>query len=169
MYMILQKCSIWRVAEIFFLEPTKVHYVKEISKKIKLAHTSVKKHILELVKLGLVEETSQVFKGYKAVRENPEFIFQKKISNLIMLKNSGLIEDLKEHYPKSIILFGSYDKGEDIESSDIDIFVNCKKFKVNLTDFEKYLNRNIHLLFKEETTKSLVESINQGSILFGER
>lgn len=169
MYMILQKCSIWRVAEIFFLEPTKAHYVKEISKKIKLAHTSVKKHILELVKLGLVEETSQVFKGYKAVRENPEFIFNKKISNLIMLKESGLIEALKEHYPKSIILFGSYDKGEDIELSDIDIFIDSKKFKINLTDFEKYLKRNIHLLFKGEESKSLMESINQGSVLFGER
>ena len=169
MYMILQKCSIWRVAEIFFLEPTKVHYIKEISRKIKLAHTSVKKHVLELVKLGLVEETSQVFKGYKAIRENPEFLFNKKISNLIMLKNSGLIEILKENYPKSIILFGSYDKGEDIESSDVDIFVDSKKFKIDLTKYEKYLNRNIHILFKGEPSKDLMESINQGTILFGEK
>jgi len=167
--MILQKCSIWRVAEIFFLEPTKVHYIKEISRKIKLAHTSVKKHVLELVKLGLVEETSQVFKGYKAIRENPEFLFNKKISNLIMLKNSGLIEILKENYPKSIILFGSYDKGEDIESSDVDIFVDSKKFKIDLTKYEKYLNRNIHILFKGEPSKDLMESINQGTILFGEK
>ena len=167
--MILQKCSLWRVAEIFFIEPVKVHYIKEISRKIKLAHTSVKKHILELVKIGLAEETSQVFKGYKAVRENPEFIFNKKISNLIMLKNSGLIETLKEHYPKSIILFGSYDMGEDIENSDIDIFVNSKKFKISLDKFEKYLNRNIHILFKGEESKSLGERINQGTILFGEK
>jgi predicted nucleotidyltransferase len=167
--MILQKCSIWRVAEIFFLEPTKVHYVKEISRKINLAHTSVKKHILDLVEMGLIEETSEVFKGYKAVRENPEFIFNKKISNLIMLKESGLLEALKEHYPKSIILFGSYDKGEDIESSDIDIFINSKKFNLSLDKFEKYLSRHIHLLFREETSKSLMESINQGAILFGDR
>ena len=167
--MILQKCSIWKVAEIFFLEPTKVHYIKEISRKINLAHTSVKKHILELVKAGLAEETSQIFKGYKASRENPEFIFQKKISNLIMLKESGLLESLKEHYPKSIILFGSYDKGEDIESSDVDIFVNSKKLNLSLDKFEKYLNRTIHIIFKEEESRSLIESINQGSILFGEK
>jgi hypothetical protein len=47
--------------------------------------------------------------------------------------------------------------------------VNCKKFKVNLAGFEKYLNRNLHLLFKEEAAKGLMESINQGTILFGER
>ena len=169
MYMILQKCSIWRVAEIFFIEPTKVNYIKEISKKINLAHTSVKKHILTLDDMGLIKETSQVFKGYKAIRENPDFVFQKKISNLIMLKNSGIIEYLKEKYPKSIILFGSYYKGEYIETSDIDLFVNSKKFGFNIKKFEEYLNRNIHLLFAEESNKKIIESINQGSIVYGER
>ena len=169
MYMILQKCSLWNVAEIFFIEPTKVHYIKEISRKIHLAHTSVKKHLLDLLELGLIEEISQVFKGYKAKRDNQEFIFHKKISNLVMLKNSGLLDSLKEHYPKSIILFGSYDKGEDIESSDIDIFIESKKFKIDLEKYGKLLNRNIHLLFKEETNKSIMASINQGSILYGER
>ena len=149
MSMILQKCSIWKVAEIFFLEPTKVHFIKEISRKIKLAHTSVKKHLLDLTEMGFIEKSKkEIFEGYKAKRENPNFIFYKKIANLILLKESGLIEELKEKYPPSIILFGSYNKGEDIESSDIDIFLNCKKFKINLKKFEHYLNRNIHILFK---------------------
>ena len=71
--------------------------------------------------------------------------------------------------PKSIILYGSYNKGEDIESSDIDIFIDSKKFNINLEKYQKYLGRNIHLLFKEEASKSLIESINQGTIIFGER
>jgi len=168
--MILQKCSIWRVAEIFFAEPTKVHFINEISKKINLAPTSVKVHLNALVKDGLIEETrTEIFKGYKAKRDNPEFIFHKKISNLISLNSSGIIELLKEHYPKSIILFGSYNKGEDIETSDIDIFVDSKKFKVDIENSEKYLKREIHILFKEEVSKDIIESINQGTILFGER
>jgi predicted nucleotidyltransferase len=168
--MILQKCSLWRVAEIFFLEPTKVHFIKEISKKINLAHTSVKIHIHTLIKDGLIAETnSEVFKGYKALRQNPDFIFEKKIANLIRIRDSGIIEELKEKYPPSIILFGSCDKGEDIETSDIDIFVDSKKFKFDLEKFEKYLGRKIHLIFKEEAGKSLIQSINQGTILFGER
>ncbi|MCK9596038.1 nucleotidyltransferase domain-containing protein [Candidatus Pacearchaeota archaeon] len=168
--MILQKCSIWKVAEVFFTEPTKVHFIKEISKKINLAHTSVKVHIHTLVKEGLIEETrTEIFKGYKAKRDTAEFIFHKKISNLISINSSEIIELLKEHYPKSIILFGSYNKGEDIETSDIDIFVDSKKFKVDIEKFEKYLKRGIHILFKEEAGKSIIESINQGAILFGER
>ncbi len=165
----LQKCSVWKVASIFFIEPTKTHFLKEISKKINLAHTSVKKHILTLIDSGLIEPSFSVFKGYKAKRENPDFIFYKKINNLIMLKNSGLIEELKEHYPKSIILFGSYDKGEDIESSDIDIFINSKKFPIKLEKYEKYLSRKIHLIFAEEAAKNIKENIKQGQILFGEK
>lgn len=170
MYIMLQKCSIWKVAEVFFVEPTKVHFIKEISRKINLAHTSVKNHVTALVDEGLVEENnSGIFKGYKARRDNPEFIFYKKLSNLLNLKSSKIVDLLKEHYPKSIILFGSYDKGEDIETSDIDIFVNSKKFKINLKKSEDYLKRRLHLIFKEEAEKSLMESVNQGTILFGER
>jgi predicted nucleotidyltransferase len=168
--MILQKCSLWNVAEVFFAEPTKVHYIKEISRIIHLAPTSVKNHIQELVKEGLIEETDkEIFKGYLARRDNPEFIFYKKISNLISIKSSKLQDYLKEHYPKAIILFGSYDKGEDIENSDIDLFIDSKKFRVDAEKFGKILKRNIHLVFKEEAEKSLLESINQGTILFGER
>lgn len=170
MYMMLQRCSIWKVAEIFFIEPTKVHFIKEISRKINLAHTSVKNHINNLMNEGLIEENNtEIFKGYKAKRDNPEFIFYKKLSNLLNLKSSGLIDLLKEHYPKSIILFGSYDKGEDIETSDIDIFIDSRKFKINMEKSENYLKRRIHLVFREEAGEFLMKSINQGAILFGER
>ncbi len=166
----LQKCSIWNVIEVFFIEPTKIHYIKEISRKINLAHTSVKNHLLELVKIGLIKTAKgDIYKGYKAKRENPDFIFYKKLANLVKLRNSGLIDKLKEKYPKSIILFGSYDKGEDIETSDVDIFVDTKKFKINLEKYEKYLSRNIHIVFKTEASESLKQNIKQGTILFGER
>jgi predicted nucleotidyltransferase len=168
--MIIQKCSLWKVAEIFFAEPTKIHFIKEISRKIKLSPTSVRLHLQTLIKEELIEEArSEPFDGYKAKRENPEFIFEKKIANLTQIKTSGLIDALKEKYPKSIILFGSYNKGEDIETSDIDLFIDAKTFKINLESFEKYLNRKIHFIFKEEADKSLMGSINQGTILFGER
>jgi predicted nucleotidyltransferase len=168
--MILQKCSLWKVAEIFFAEPTKTHFIQEISKKINLAPTSVKNHIQTLVKEGFIKKIkAEIFAGYKSIRENPEFIFHKKISNLIFLHSSGIIEYLKEQYPKSIILFGSYNQGEDIETSDIDLFIESKKFKFNIEKFEKYLKRNIHIIFKEEAGNNLIQSINQGVILYGER
>jgi predicted nucleotidyltransferase len=170
MYMIIHECSLWKVAEIFFTEPTKTHFIKEISRKISLAPTSVRVHLKKLIKYGLVKEVkSEPFNGFKATRENEEFIFEKKIANLILIKDSGLIEQLKEKYPKAIILFGSYNKGEDIETSDIDLFLDSKPFKFDKEKFEENLKRKIHIIFKEEANKSLIESINQGTILFGER
>ena len=130
--MILQKCSIWRVAEIFFKEPTKLHFIHSISKKIKLAPTSVKNHVISLQEQGIIEKVkSDPFSGYKAKRENPEFIFNKKISNLIQIQSSGIVEALNQNYPKSIILFGSYNRGEDIESSDIDLFIDSKNKSIS--------------------------------------
>ena len=170
MSMIIQKCSLWRVAQIFFAEPTKIHFINKISKRINLAHTSVRIHLETLIREGLIEKVeSEPFKGYRARRENPGFIFEKKMANLVFLKESGLIESLKEKYPKSIILFGSYDKGEDIETSDIDLFVDSKPFKFNSRKFEESLKRKIQVIFGEEANKKLIESINQGTILFGER
>lgn len=168
--MIIQKCSLWKVARIFFIEPTKVHFIKEISRRISLSPTSVKLHVETLKKEGLIESVaSEPFNGFRALRENPEFIFEKKISNLIELKDSEIIEELKEKYPKSIILFGSYSKGEDIESSDIDLFVDSNSFSPNFEKFEKKLNKKIHIIFKKDANESLISSINQGIILFGER
>jgi predicted nucleotidyltransferase len=168
--MIIQKSSLWKVAEIFFIEPTKVHFIKEISKKIDLSPTSVRTHLKTLTKEGIIKEAkSEPFNGFKAIRENPEFIFEKRIANQVFIKNSGLIKQLNEKYPKSIILFGSYNLGEDIETSDIDLFVDSKSFKLDLEQFEKSLNRKIHIIFREQADKSLLESINQGTILSGER
>jgi predicted nucleotidyltransferase len=168
--MIIQKCSLWKAAEVFFIEPTKVHFIKEISRKINLSPTSVRVHIQTLVKEGLIGKAkSEPFNGYKALRENQDFIFEKKIGNIVLIKNSGLIDELKEKYPKSIILFGSYNKGEDIETSDIDLYIDSKIFKFNQEKFEKYLKRKIHIIFTESADKMLIESINQGTILFGER
>jgi predicted nucleotidyltransferase len=168
--MLIQECSLWKVAEIFFIEPTKIHFIREISRKIKLAPTSIRKHIQTLIKKGLIIKVkSAPFDGYVALRENPDFIFEKRIANLISIKSSGLIEYLNEKYPKNIVLFGSFNKGEDIETSDIDIFIRLRSFEINLNSFEKFLNRKIHLLFEEQVDKSLLESINQGILLAGER
>jgi DNA-binding MarR family transcriptional regulator len=46
----VQKCSLIKVSEVFFAEPTTTHFIKEISKKINLAPTSVRKNIKDLLK-----------------------------------------------------------------------------------------------------------------------
>jgi predicted nucleotidyltransferase len=172
----LQKCSILQVAGVFFNKPTKDHYLMEISQEAGLAHTAVKKHLSELNRLLIITEFNEkkgtrIFPIYKANINNKEYKRYKKIYNLVILQKSKLIGFLKDELmPKSIVLFGSFQKGEDIENSDIDVFVECKKSEINLNKFKKQLNRNIQLHFRRNFgsyPSELKNNIINGQVLEG--
>jgi len=172
----LQECSMLAVAGVFFTEPTKQHYLMEISKKAGIAHTSVKKYLNQMKRTGIIKETTEEkgkrkFPIYTADLENKEYKKYKKIFNILQLEESGLISFLKDKLmPKTIVLFGSYARGEDIEESDIDIFIEHKKEKTDLTQFEKQLSRKIQLHFKKkfkEYPAELKNNIANGIVLSG--
>lgn len=172
----LQKSSTLRTVEIFFVNPTKKNYLMDISRNIGLAHTSVKKNLDKLVKLGLVIESvekkgGRKFPIYQANIDNRLFKEYKMIYNLTTLLESGVIKFMEEKLmPKSIIVFGSYQRGEDTENSDIDIFVECKEEELNLDKFKKKLDRNIQLHFKENFSsypKELKNNIINGIVVSG--
>ncbi len=167
----LQKCSYIRVLEVFFKEPTQVHFIREISRNIKLATTSVKKHLVDLEKENLIRKKPQVpFEGYIANRENDKFLQYKQIYNLyslIGLKNK-IVNDLG---PKAIILFGSYQKGEDREESDVDlVIVSRAKSKIDLQKYEKELYRKIHITLVnslDDLEEEVKSNAKNGWVLYG--
>ncbi len=142
-------------AEVFFINPTKEHYLMDISRNIGIAHTSIKRNLKELVKFGVIIERSEkkgrrIFPVYKANLDNMLYKRYKMIYNLSSILESGLVNFIEEKLtPKSIVLFGSYARGEDTEASDIDLFVECKNKELNLKTFEKELRRKIELHFNE--------------------
>lgn len=165
-----------RTLEIFFISPNRKYYLMDVSRSIGLAHTSVKKNLDRLVKLGLLIESvekrgERKFPLYIANRDNNLFKEYKIIYNLSSLFESGLIEFIEgELMPKSIVLFGSYQRGEDIEDSDIDIFVECEENELNIDKFEKKLNRKIQLHFRKNFDlypKELKNNIINGFVLMG--
>lgn len=167
----IQKCSIIKVLEVFFREPTTIHFIREIGNKIKLAPTSVKNHVNELLNMGLIKEKkSKPFDGYIANRENDRFLFNKRIYNLYTLEEfkEKIIELL---HPKAIIVFGSYLLGEDIETSDIDILIISKvKSELDLKKFEKKLKRSINILTVDKLSrldKNIQKKIINGFVLYG--
>lgn len=162
--------------EIFFINPTKKEYLMDISRTIGLAHTSVKKNLAKLVKLGLVIESiekkgKRKFPIYMASTGSKLFKEYKMIYNLSSLLESGIIRFIEEKLtPNSIVLFGSYSRGEDTEDSDIDLFVECDKEDINLNKFEKKLNRKIQLHFKKnfvQYPKELKNNIINGIVIRG--
>lgn len=164
------------VLEVFFIEPSKEHYLMNISRTINIAHTSVKQNLIKLVKRGLINQETQRkgkrnFPVYKANKDNKEFKRYKMIYNITSLLESRLIDFLEEKIaPKAIILFGSYRRGEDLEDSDIDIFIEGIEEKIDLKIFEKKLKRKIQLHFKKDFNtypKELKNNIINGILLQG--
>ncbi len=148
----------------------------EISKKSKLSHTSVKLLLEKLKKQKIITETQEK-KGkrkyplFNSNVESNQYKIYKQIFNILEIQKSDLIELIQEELmPASIVLFGSYLRGEDIEGSDIDLFVGCKSSKINVSKFEKIFQRKIELHFSErfkDYPKELKNNIINGFVLRG--
>lgn len=168
----IQKCSIWRVFAVFAERPQKSFHVRELSKQISLSPTSVNIHLKKLEKAMLiVRETEGLYDSYKADFNNESFRFYKRIHNVVRLRESGLIEELENKlFPTAIVLFGSYMKGEDIETSDIDLFLLAEEKNISLEKYERALGRRIQIFFSADIKKlprELKNNILNGIVIYG--
>ena len=162
----------FRVLDVFFDDPVKDFQLREISRIIKLTHKSVLIYLNKLLKSGLVKvNTKTLYKSYNANTESIMFQRYKKTINQIKIYNSGLVDYLYEKLmPNTIILFGGYAKGTDIKTSDIDIFIEAKEEKIDISKFEKELGRKLHLVFERDIrdlSKELKNNIINGIVLSG--
>lgn len=172
----LHKSTINRVLEVFFDEPTKTHYLKEISQKADLAHTVVIPALKTLCAKGLIKRRlekrgSRIFPIFEANKDSQEFRNIKRLHNLERLESSKLPDYLQEILmPDCIVIFGSYARGEDIEDSDIDIYVQSEKKDISIKRFEKSLKRGIQLHFSrnfKDYPKELRNNIINGFVSRG--
>jgi len=168
----LQNYNRYRLLKIFLNNPTDSFRLRELSRLSKIAPPSVMNYLKEFEEQELIrkyEKRGTPF--YRAIRENANFVFYKKLSILYELNNSGLIDFLWDNLnPDAIILFGSFAIGEDIESSDIDLFVQCPEKKLNLEKYEKMLGRDINLFYESNFSrlnKELKNNILNGIKLKG--
>ena len=152
----LQKDNLTNVLEVFFDDPLTEglgFQLREISRNITLAPKSVKLYLEQLEKDTLIikkKHRTQKYPLYYANRDSDYFKLLKKLNILLRIKESGLLDNLAEKcMPDVIVLFGSASKGEDVKGSDIDLFLQCKAKKVDLTRYEKELKRTINLFFHD--------------------
>ena len=168
----IQEYSRFKVLNVFFDFPRRNFQIREISKIIGLAFPSVIAHLNALVKDSfIVREKKGTYFSYRANRDNEMIKLYKKIFLVVRLKECGLVDYIYDLcMPDSIILFGSASRGEDIEESDIDIFVQAKEKKMSMEKYEKLLNRKIVLFFKEDFSKlsnELKNNVLNGALLRG--
>jgi predicted nucleotidyltransferase len=162
----------------FFEEPNRRFSIRELSRILKINHTTVRQYLNKLVKEGFLS----VKKG--GLYSFYQLVFSKKTTNLKLyynlekIRESGLIEDLEKTYDLPVIvLFGSYASAMDDKTSDIDICLisNVEK-EFNAEKYENKLNRKIslHKFTKNLWNKSkksnpnLINNICNGIVLSGE-
>ncbi len=146
---------------------------RELAKILRASPTAVSSAVKKLEKKGLIKlKKTKTINFISFNRDNPEAIQRKMIENLKNIHTANLVSFLEEKFPgATIILFGSYSKGEDTKDSDIDIAIIGRKRKIiNLERYEKILAREINLNFYEswkEIHKYLKNNILNGIILVG--
>lgn len=170
MFSIVNKYKL-AVLKEFFIEPSLKISVRELSRRAKISIAWASKTVSEFQKTGILRaEKTGAAKLVFAGEEN--FRIMKRQFNLSSLYDSGLADFLaKELRPEAIVVFGSYEKGEDEKKSDIDIAViNGRQKSLDVSKFQKSLSRkiNLHMLKHADSGDShFRNSIANGNVLYG--
>ena len=163
------------ILRLLFVKIGKSLNQREISKILNVSQPAVIKALpkLEEKNLIILEQDKESKRwSTKLNRDNYKVMHLKRVENLRQLYESGLADFLEKEFAGSaIILFGSYAVGEDMLNSDIDIaIIGSKEKNIDLEEFEKILERGIHLNFYpsfKEIHKDLKENIFNGIVLAG--
>lgn len=139
--------------------------IRDIAKKSGLSKSTIQNKIAELTKEGILAER-------RAFSASVYAKFFKTWYYINKIQSSGLVSFLVESYaPSSIILFGSFAKGESVATSDIDIFIeSTKDSKVDFSKFEKKLKHEIHLFVNKDIKDlpdNLLNNVVNGVKLYG--
>ena len=156
----------------FFDSPRKAFLIRELSRNTKLAQTAIRVNLKALITEGLiVKDKNGLYPSFRAARDNTMFKLLKVQNIVLRLCQTGALSIIeKAVYPSCTVLFGSASRGEDTETSDIDLFVQAKQTKLDLRKFEKLLNRKINVLFEPDLktiSPELLNNLVNGVVVYG--
>lgn len=168
-----------RVLEVLFQYPEKEFSLSDLAKEAGVAKPHIGKILAELEKMGFIEITklSKIWR-IRANQQNWHFMKNKILYNLNFVYQSGVVEYLDDyfHHPRAIVLFGSFRRGEDISTSDVDIAIETeepKEYEVyglrEVAEFEKIIKRRIqlHVFHRQNIDVHVFNNIANGIVLLG--
>ncbi len=163
------------ILKFLFINAGESYNQRGIALALKVSPTAVANSIKNLDKSGLLELDRGKNTKPTIVElniKNDRVFFLKRVENLRMIYESGLRDYLSDKLPETtIILFGSYSFGEDVQSSDIDIAViGGLKKEIDFSAYEKNFHKKIVVQFYDSLEgihRNLRESILNGIILKG--
>ena len=167
-----------KIQEWFFAFPEEEFSLNDLAANLRIAKTSANLVISQLVKDGFLS-VSKLGNLWR-IKANPEhqwFTTRKIPFNLRMVYESGIIAWIEKEIPsaRTVILFGSYRKGDDINTSDLDIAIEIpgenepitSKACIKELGYRKNINVNFHLFSKKKVDINLFANIANGIVLKG--
>lgn len=165
----VNKLTIWSFLEPLLYSQEFLH-LAEISRELKSPHATVRKHLNEFEKQGIViKKTKGRLTLYKLNYSNPLIIdylilaekekLVRKCQESLILKE--IVSFFNEFENKEILLFGSVTENTK-KANDIDLLIIGDVAKDKIKDFEKKFDLKFHVIdvkSLEQVTKSLKEEI----------
>ena len=168
------KCLVW-----FFAFPNSRIGLNDLTKAIHSSKTTTKLAIESLIKEKFISREIIGKSWILSANKKHNYILTKKMPYyLSKIYESGIIEAVYKAVPqaRTIILFGSYRWGTDIETSDIDIAVETldnKKVQINqlgiigTLGYRKKVVVNLHIFSINKIDINLFANISNGIVLDG--
>ncbi len=163
-----------KILETLFRFPEKEFTLSELATLGGVAKQNMTAIVKRLIQenLILVKRIGRIWR-IRAYTDHKHFKNMKRIYNLYLLYESELLEEINKKYPhpRSVILFGSYGRGDDESTSDIDIAIELDKKQEY--EIQKMKNKNlgktiqIHLFHRTMIDKNLFSAIANGILLSG--
>ncbi len=161
-----------KILQQIYKKPSYRFHIRELAKLTKLNPNTIIRITDLLVKENIIiKEKRKNLSEVRANLESPNYLLSKRLFNINILYDLKLIDYLTKIYrPSSIVLMGSFSRGEDLEKSDVDIVViSKKKERVNLEEYEKIIGRSIQLLLVDmnKVSKEFINNMANGIVLEG--
>jgi len=164
-----------KILELLFIKTGTTLNQRQIAKSLEVSQPAVMKALPALKNSNLIkiqQDKESRRWSIELNRDDHKAMQLKRIDNLRLIYHSGLADFLEREFAGgTIILFGSYSRGEDTINSDIDLAIIGRKEKpVNLLGFESILKRKININFYDSFKnihKHLRENILNGFIITG--
>lgn len=163
----------------FFSYPNKEMSLNDLSEELRISKTTANKVVTKLTKENFLKR--EVLGRIWRITCNQTHIYnssRKVAFNLMQIYESGIIKEIHKLVgsTRSIILFGSYRKGDDTEKSDIDIAVEVLgdedlKIKqlgtIKKLAYRKNISVTLHVFSRNKIDLNLFANIANGIVLEG--
>ena len=166
-----------KVLAWFYAYPREEISLNDLCRNVEISKTTGNSIVTSLQKDGFlsIRPLGRVWR-IQTNMQHPYFVSKKIPFNLQHSYESGVIEWISENIPsaRAIILFGSFRKGDDIETSDLDIAVevvdNVKEIiplTIHYFGYRKNVIVQIHVFSKKNIDPNLFSNIANGIVLEG--